>query len=326
MSTLFPLPPEPAQNNQELLFLIKKYSNLDVAYLNVHMRPDWHAVKIFFDAIWSKYKPFADTNFITEFQVHFTNRAWEVYLFDLLKKGSFNIIAQSKKDPNPDFKISIGDRNLFIEAVSAGKGEGPNAVETISDMLAGVPSGTIVSRNRSFDEANHPKVRRITSVLMDKLSNYFSKHKTIVGGRDYYVIALNAGDIDGDRASSPEALILEALGGISPAVHLPIKSDGTLGPAFHTTRESILNSQRTNSIDVNLFSRDDFKEISGIIYFGRDVINAVLQSASAKEVIFVHNPNVFPDKKIPLEVFSQFTQITFSPIGYEHHPPFASNL
>jgi hypothetical protein len=327
MVNLFPLSSEPANTNEELSLLKEKYSLFNNTYINLHMRPDWAKAKHFFDTVWLKYEPFADDNFLSELQINFSQRAWELYLFYLLDKSSLKILSQSKNKPNPDFKVEFGKRNIFIEAVTVGKGEGHNRVETISDLLSKVPSGTIVSRGGSFDEFNHPKVRRITSSLREKLENYLNKHKNVIGNEDYYVIALNAGEIDGNLSSSPEALILEALKGINPAIHLPLQVDNTLGPAYHTSRFSITNSLNTNLIDLDLFSKKEFGEISGVLYFGRDIINAVLQDVVGEEVIFVHNPNVLKGKEIPLDVFSQFTQITISPTEWiRHTPPYRSVL
>ena len=321
MSTLFPLPSEPASTNKELSELRAKYPALNNTYLNLHMRLDWSYARGFFDGLWSSYRYFAEQNFPSELQTNFSQRSWELYLFYLLQENSLKLVAQSRQHPNPDFKIDLGGRNMFVEAVNAGKGQGNNTVETTSDRLSRVPPGTIVSHGGSFDQLNHPKLRRITSSLKEKLQNYLTKHKNTVGSGDYYVIAINAGDIEGNMTSSPEALILEAVKGINPAVHLPLRSDGTLGPAYHTTRLNILNSQGTSPIELDLFSKEEFKEISGIIFFGRDIINAVLQQTKGEEVIFVHNPNVLPEKKMDLDILSHFTQITISPTDWTRHPP-----
>lgn len=321
MSELFPLDPEPTSTNEALDALRTKYSNLSDVYLNLHMRPDWSYAKGFFDGVWSSYRPFAERNFPSELQKNFSQRSWELFLFYLLQNSSLKIIKQPKIGPNPDFKIDLGTRYIFIEAVNAGKGEGKNAVETTSDRLSRVPPGTIVSHGGSFDELNHPKLRRITSALKTKLENYLNSHKTIVRNKDCYVIAVNASDVEGSMTPSPETLILEAVKGINPAIHLPLKKDGTLGPAYHTTRPNILNLEGTNTIELDLFSKQEYKEISGVIFFGRDTINAVLQEAKSEEVIFVHNPNAILEKKIPLDIFSCFTQITISPSDWTRHPP-----
>ena len=321
MSELFSLDPEPASTNEDLAALRIKYLNLSNVYLNVHMRPDWSYVKGFFNGAWLSYRQFADKNFPSELQIKFSERSWELYLFSLLNESSFKVVDQKAGGPNPDFKVNLGGKNLFIEAVNAGQGDKHNRVDTISDLLAGATSGQIVTRTRSFDEANHPKVRRITNSLEVKVKNYTENHKCVVGSDDFYVIALNAGDIEGHMASSPEALVLEAVKGINPAINLPLTADGALGPAYHTTRHAISNAKKTAPIDVGLFERDEFKEISGIIYFGRDVVNALLQDINPSEVLFVHNPNVLGVKALPMDVFSHFTQITISPTEWTRHVP-----
>ncbi len=322
MSELFPLGYEPASTNEDLSALRTKYPNLSNVYLNLHMRPDWSYAKCFFDGIWSSFRQFADDNFLPELQANFfSNRSWELFLFHLLQENGLKMVDQKRNGPNPDFKIDLGNQNLFVEAVSAGQGTGHNRVETISDLLSGSTSGQVVSQTRSFDEANHPKVRRIMNALDEKMRNYTENHSTVVRNVDFYVIALSAGDIEGSMASSPEALILEAVKGINPAIHIPLKNDGSYGPEYHTSRFSIPNAKGTNTIDLDMFSQDEFKQISGVIYFGRDVINAVLQDAKPSEAIFVHNPNVLPGKALPMNIFSRFTQITISPTEWIRHAP-----
>ncbi len=321
MSELFPLAYEQASTNEDLVALRDKHPSLSYVYLNLHMRPDWSYAKGFFDGIWSSYRNFADPNFLSEFQINFSQRSWELYLFYLLQENLLKFAMQPRGHPNPDFKIDLGGRNLFIEAVNAGQGKESNRVETISDLLSGTPWGQVVGRTRSFDQANHPKVRRITSALGEKMKNYTAAHKTVVDSEDCYVVALNAGDIEGSMTSSPEALILEAVKGINPAINYPLQPDGSLGPAYHTTRPSILNSKGTNPIDLDLFSKEEYKEISGVIFFGRDVINASLQGAKPSEAIFVHNPNILRQKVLPMDVFSQFTQITISQNEWIRHVP-----
>lgn len=39
MTELFPLPKEPADTNEDLSALVKKFSMLDQRYINLHLRP-----------------------------------------------------------------------------------------------------------------------------------------------------------------------------------------------------------------------------------------------------------------------------------------------
>lgn len=283
------------------------------------MRDDWEKAKDFFNKQWVFYEEFADKNFLTEIQTNFSQRAWEIYLSYLFQENSLVQISQSKNSPNPDFKIKLNDnQNIFVEAVVAGKGEGVNAVETLSDKLSLVPSGTIISGGESIDSSNHPKVRRILSALNEKGRGFQANYRKVTTENDYFVIAVNAGDIDGSRM--PEGLILEAVWGMNPALHLPRLSDGTFGPAYQTLRPSILNSRSTASIDLDFFRRDEYKEISGVIFSGSDVVNTILQEKTNEEIIFVHNPNALPNKTIPMSVFNFLTQITISPTGWTRHP------
>jgi len=314
--TLFPLQPEPASTNEELGELSKKYPQMDAIYLNVHMRPDWKKVRDFFDNEWPNFCKLADDNFASEFQINFNRRAWEIYLFYILRTNGFKIIEQSKTKPNPDFKIEVDEeKSLFIEAVTAGKGEEENKVETISDQLSRVPPGTILSGVSSIDESNHPKVRRILNALDAKVKQYHNKRKSIVSKKDRYIIAVNGADIDGSMMAID--LILEAVAGINPAIHIPIKSDGTAGSAYKTLRKTIPNATGTSLIDLVIFDQENFNEIGAIIYSGNSVVDIVLNELH-DEIVVIYNPNVISDKGIADDIFASFKQIEKIPTGWKY--------
>lgn len=313
--TLFPLKKERADTNEDLQLLETKYLSLDASYLNVHMRKDWVVVRETIDKEWLEFKEFADKNFISEIQTNFTSRSWELYLFYVFHKNNFVCMPQSKNGATPDFKIGLKDRALFIEAVAAKNGENNNKVEIISELLSKVPPGTMISRGGPIDNFNHPKVRRILNSLDGKIKIYNEKYKKIVNEKDYFIIAVNGADIDGDL--SAEDLIIEATLGINPAFHFPRKNDGTFGLAYKTTRVVIPNSNNTNEIDLGVFSQKEYEEISAIIYFGSSIINAILHDKD-KEIIVIHNPNVILNKKIDISLLSCFRQVVKTAEGIEY--------
>jgi hypothetical protein len=318
---LFPLKQELADTNEQLALLQKKYSQFDYVYLNVHMRKDWVSVKLFLDEEWVFFERFADKNFVKELQKSFNSRVWELYLFHFLRHAGFKFEFQSKNHPNPDFKVKNGNKKIFIEAVTPSKGTGVNKVETLTDLLGQVPSGTMVSRGGKIDDFNHPKVRRILNVLDVKVEQYHNNHKQLLSGNDYYVIAVNGANIEGSM--SGDDLILEAVLGIDPAIRLPLMPDGSLGVGYKVLRSQIQNSKASSPIDLGVFNQDSFKEISGVIYFGSDVINGILQNCE-KDIVFVHNPNVIPSRKLDLDVFSCFKQIVRTQNGFDVIPQKAS--
>ncbi len=313
MKKIFPYPSEPANTDVALKLLSKKFPDLSSEYINLHMRQDWSKAKEYFESVWHDFNTFADADFHTEIQKKFAERAWELYLFDALRKSNFELVKQRKQQSNPDFRVNLGSRALFVEAVLAGKGTGSNTVTTISDRLQRVPSGTVVSSGGSFDELNQPKVRRILSALDSK------KDKYILRPGDAYVIAVSGAEIDGNMMN--EALILEAVMGINPAINIPIYPDRTSGPAYHTTRFQIPNSRNTESIDTGVFLHENYRKVSAVIYFGRDIVNAVLQDAEQDEIVLVHNPHVVASGRLNLDAFPNFTQITFTSTHWTRHLP-----
>ena len=183
----------------------------------------------------------------------------------------------------------------------------------MGDLLKDLPSGQVVfSRTNSIDEANQPKVRRITSALSWKLGRYHKAYKQkFVGTDDCFVVAISGAEIDGNM--SAPALLLEALGGVSPNIHLPLQKDGTFGRVYQTMRPHIPNALATGTIDVNWFEKDEARELSGVIFQGTTTYSSILQDEIPHGLIFIHNPHCVEQKSIPLEVFSFMTQIQFEP-------------
>lgn len=299
---LFDLDSLPASTNEDLKNLKEIHSNLDPIYLNVHMRDDWKEVREYLNFWWGKYQNFADNNFIYEFKRSFSSRVWELYLFSLLSTSGFNFIKQNKTRTNPDFKIEIDNRFLFIEAVAPNSGVDHNKVITTSDLLKDLPSGTIVTRTSTRDESNHPKLRRILSAIKSKCRLSFSPE---IRDNDHYVIAINGANIEGWSADID--LIMEAVDGIDPSPSFTKNKDGSLSGPFYRRRTFILNSQGTNQIDIAVFDHSETENVSAVIFFGSDIYNSILGNSS-NEVIVVHNPNAKEGKKINHDVFSNFTQ------------------
>jgi len=315
--TLFPLSPEPTNTDKQLLELINKYPQFNPIYLNVHMRDDWKLVKEFFDKEWIDFKKFADDNFYNEFQKNYSQRAWEIYLFYLFHSKGFSFAVQKKNQSNPDLKILLDNRFLFVEAVTAGKGTGVNSVETLSDLLSKAWPEKMVSRGGHIDDSNHPKVRRILSALDEKIRNY-KKHQRIIAKNDFYMIAISGAEIEGSMMG--DEIILEALTGINPALHIPLMKDGKLGHGFKTVRKAISNSKGSAQIDLGVFNYEAANEISAVLYFGSDTFNSILQQKSGEAVV-IHNPNVIENKRINPDLLSDFRQIIILPTEYKYLRP-----
>lgn len=308
MEKLFDLNLPTVETDDQLEEIFKNYSRFNRTFLAVHVRDDFKSVKDFLENSYAGFYEHADANFKHEFQTtSFHERAWELYLCALLRNKNLNLSPKrGQTKEGPDFYIKTENNEIWIEAVTAGEGAGNNKVETIEDILQRVPAGQIVTRGGNLDELNRPKVLRIISVLEDKWRNkYINSYKDkYVKPSDSFIIAISGAQIDGDMMA--ESLILEAVGGVDPAKRLPILNDGSCGKPFHRFRAQISKSSSTSPVDIAIFERDEYIDLSAVIYCGNRIIRSVMEYGNnlGKDIVIIHNPKTKMDKQIPKEILN----------------------
>lgn len=318
MQTLFNLNLPLVKTNRELAELFSTYPGYHQSFLAIHVRDDFHKIRMILEESWVGFSEYADRNFIKEFQSYFFHeRAWELYLFKIFHDRKINLPPRIKNAGGPDFLIKTPSHNIWIEATVAGKGTGNNEVETSEDLLKDVPFGEIVVRGGTLDELNHPKVRRITSVLNQKWNNYKGSHKNkYIHPDDIFIIAVSGAQIDGDVMA--EHLILEAVGGVESATRYPILDSSRLGKPYRQLRAHIPNANSAH-IDIGMFEREEYADISGVMYCGNRIVRSILEFGDqlGKDIIFVHNPKTENSKRIPKEIFNFGTHFERTPEGWE---------
>jgi len=308
---------EKGYTDKDLRELYALYSDYNIHYFAICARPDYLPVKHFLEDGWTGFKDIADRNFIQQISTtSFYAKLWELFLYKVLSDQG--LVAVPTGGWGPDLKIPLGDRTLWIEAVTAGKGENENAVETFTDQLSKVPAGTIISRSGSFDEINHPKLRRITSALKEKLTKYEDKYKDLIAPNDYFIIAISGAEIEGEMMD--KGLLLQLVGGIDLAIHFPRLPDGTFGDPYHTTRTSIPNALDTQTIPQGWFALPGTKELSGVIFCGQSPADAIFQNSYNIRTLLAHNSNAVVEKQLPIELLNFFTQVVQIPTGWDTVP------
>jgi hypothetical protein len=78
----------------------------------------------FTESLWKRYEPYADANFLTEIQVDFRARFWEMYLACSLEDAGYSI--ECPKPEGPDILVTSGETRVWIEAVAPSGGDANN--------------------------------------------------------------------------------------------------------------------------------------------------------------------------------------------------------
>lgn len=307
MEKLFDLNLPVVKSNDELREVFNNYPQYHRTFLAIHVRDDFRLVKVFLENSWVDFYQCADPDFKPQFQTtSFHERAWELYLYAVLRDRNPHLLPKNKqRSGGPDFCMKTENNKIWIEAVAAGEGTGDNKVETIEDILRNIPSGQMVTRGGALDELNHPKVLRITSVLDEKWGKYIALYKDKhVKPSDSFVIAVSGAQINGGMMA--ESLILEAVAGVDPAMRLPKLSDGSFGKPFHRLRGRISKPSSTSPVDIAIFERCEYADLSAVIYCGNRIIESVTKYGDnlGKDIVIIYNPKTKTDKQIPKEIFN----------------------
>ena len=265
-----------ASNRTELARLKKKFNSYDSIYVAISTmtnRPDF---RDWLESIWQQYEPYADANFPNEFKKQFSQRAWELNLgATLLNRG---YILGDHRDIGPDFKISDGNRNVWIEAVAVRKGNGRDKVPNIEN-------------GKAIDVPEKEMLLRLTTGLGEKYRKYLSYlQDDHINSDDPYVIALDRSDLEHSDAQIP--LILKCLFAIGHQV-LFLKREKpqpkTEGSTW-SAREKV-NKISGSEVEMLMFRDDSFEGISAVIYCAQNILNSLRDpNRMGDNFVIVHNP------------------------------------
>lgn len=182
----------------------------------------------------------------------------ELRTFDFLKRKRVNVKANNDNNAGPDF---YSDDFGYIECISITKGEGKNK-EYVDDVL---------SRDTNRSEAI---LTRITSCANDKIKKIdkYLKNKTIFNDKPI-LLAINASIFSNELHSD---LVLEKFLSVFYGIGNPLfvfnknrqKSDAKT--EYHESIGEIKKNFSKN-IELNLFAKEEFKIISGIIVINNSI-------------------------------------------------------
>ena len=259
--------------------------------------------------LWETYSPYADRDFPQQLAQDFHARFWEMYLTCTLVHNSFNVVPKQTSAKGPDILIDDLSRRIYIEAVAPSVGA--------DDNVDRVPP----SQFNTFKAERLPDIEitlRYSGAIADKYRQYKKYLEYgILSPSDSYVIALNSCKI-GIRAKLEATGFPRIVKAVLPVgnIEVPInRISGAELPWHHQYRPNIPRSSGSD-VPTDLFLRDDYAGISGVLYSHSDVANRPNQAGD--EFIFIHNPksqqNAVPHEyfKLGVEYFTKLGHDGFS--------------
>ncbi len=232
--------------------------------------------KKFFNEMYEKFKPYADSHFLIEAKTNFHQRVWEMYMACVLIKNGLTIVSNNK---GPDIKLVIGGKTVWIECVAPKKGEKDNE-NSVPDIKYGVVQ----------DLPEKQMLFRLRNSLDEKFKVY-EKYLSdgIVKKDDIFIIAINRASLDHTDPGIP--LIFKALFSIGflsfPIKKLKEEGNSKFGKPSWTLR-SVVPKGNGSEVSMNFFQNPNHAGISAVIYSKNSVLSC--RAKTGEECVLTHNP------------------------------------
>jgi hypothetical protein len=265
-----------ASNSTQLAKLKRKFNSYHPSYVATSTMTTRPEFKIWLEATWNQYEPYADSNFPNEFKKQFNQRAWELHLGSTLINRGY--VLGSHTDAGPDIKIPFEGRNVWVEAIAVEKGD---AQDKVPDIEYG----------KAMDVPEKEMLLRLTAGLREKHQKYLKYLKeNLIGQDDPFVIAIDRSPLEHPDAQIP--LILKCLFAIGHQV-LFLKREKSQPKTEGSTwlaRDKV-NKISGSEVEMLMFRDASYEGISAVIYCTQDILNS---SRSPNQLgdnfVIVHNP------------------------------------
>ena len=224
------------------------------------------------ERLWVRFKPFADPHFLEEFYLQFDKRVWEMHLAVSLMEHGHSI---SSDHIGPDIQIDSHQPNVWVEAISAGRGDGPDAPADLSERDAG---GWI---------QDEPIILRFRNAIESKQSKYVSYCESeIISKNEPYVIALNGSEVPLSFIDTDLPRILSCVLPIGKKQHRFDPNDPKSGYMQIAYLDKVVKASGSE-VETDLFMRAEYSGISAILFSNRNAEN--LQEPLGRDFIVVRN-------------------------------------
>lgn len=204
---------------------------------------------------------------------------WEAYLVAaLLDRGHALAQRSTKRKRNGGPDIQIGNVNAWVEAVTATRGTGPDAVPEI-DTDPKSPARVVPDRQILL---------RITNAIDDKLKAFGRyRRKGWVGADEPFVIAVNGAAVPTARLESTVPRIVRAVLGIGQLV-VTIDRRTLRAVDEHHAAMPAVRKESGSSVETVLFRDARYAGISAVVWGTADVWNR--PDFFGRDLVVVHNP------------------------------------
>lgn len=263
--------------------------------------------KSYMEDLWGTYKRYADKDFPQQLAQDFHARFWEMYLTCTLIFKSFSVVPKQTRSQGPDILIDDSSTKIFLEAITPSEGaiDNPDKVRQLE-----------VNTFKATPVPDTEITLRYSSAVADKYKKYLTYlEQGIVSLSDSYVIALNSCKIETAiidmTGTSDLPRIVKAVLPIGYKEVTISKSSGSTVDWHYQYRPKITRASGSD-VPTDLFLRDDYAGISGVLYSHSDIANR------HDDFIFIHNPkstqNAIPHEyfKLGIEYFIELGQQDFS--------------
>jgi hypothetical protein len=266
-----------------------------VGYLNIKAAqfPTEALIKQGLEELWTRYEPYADAHFRTEFAKQPEPRFWEMYLAVQLLNARKKILSRdqlpaAQRDEGPDICIPKGKRKIWIEALAPDRGE-PSNLDQVPDLFAASAEGQAQDARRQVE-------LRITSALLKKRDAFQEyRDKGIVAEEDSCVVAISAAEF---ALQAVDAGLPHAVTAVYPfgQEHFVLDPNGprVVSRGHEYSAEIRRLGDNRGPIPRTAFQHEHFAGISGIIWSRRAIGNFLGQP---DDFMFIHNDTA--EKSIP---------------------------
>ncbi len=243
-----------------------------------------------FDALWVKFSPYADTDFLRKLKINFHSRTWEMYLCNVLFEKGFHVSKPSDvpRNEGPDF---ILNDDTYIECIACSKGD-PSKFNSVPLMQSVCTPEEIIRTDVLIDKM----ILRITNAITEKAITQYGKWKKKKWFKENspFIVAINSGDLSYQQNYLGIPLIIKALFGLE---FMQITQNGDESFSFRKNVE-----KGKVSVPLDYFASDKFNFVSGVIFSDEYVLNP--PEHIGDDCIFVNNP--FALNPVSNEYFSKF--------------------
>lgn len=263
----------------ELKELQEQYKEYDPAYITQAAGVPRKRIKEWLNELWKQYEPYADKDFAEKIKKEFSQRTWEMYLTCALLNRGFTLKKEKvEKTKGPDICLIVGDKNIWVEAVTADVGEGKDKVEIHYD--------NDIQNIRVYDYPEEQTLLRLRNSLDVK----FKKHKEYLGRglkeNEPYIIAVNAGRLLALNPGVP--LILKCLFSVG-FLTIPIQDANPQTP-FWSRREE-LKKKSGGSVSMGFFENSEHSGVSAVMYCADNILNSPQdKNTMGENFVFALNP------------------------------------